>query len=47
MYTVDRMKNGERIRLGEYTDIQQASKVIDADAQISGPDVAYYVEREE
>ena len=46
MYTVDRILNGERMRLGTFGDIQEASRVIDADAQVNGPDVVYYVERE-
>lgn len=45
MYIVDKMTNGERVRLGEFADIQQASNAIDSDVRINGSDIVYYVER--
>ena len=45
MYIVDKMVNGERVRLGEFADIQKASNAIDGDARIHRADIVYYVER--
>ena len=45
-YYVDRVKNGIRERLCGPVDMKEASRIIDADAQINGPDCAYYVDWE-
>lgn len=45
MYIVDRIKDGERVRLGAFADIVKASNEIDKDAQLNGPEVVYHVER--
>jgi hypothetical protein len=45
-YYVDRVKNGIRERLCGPVDMKEASRIIDADAQINGPDCAYYADWE-
>lgn len=46
MYIVDRVTKENRYRIGKYADIQDASRAVEADAQLHGPDCVYYVERE-
>ncbi len=45
-YYVDRVKDGVRERLCGPVDMKEASRIIDADAQINGPDCAYYADWE-
>ena len=46
MYRVEKLVDGARVRLGVFETIDIASQAIDADTQVNGPDVVYYVERE-
>ena len=45
MFIVEKVIDGERVRLGKFEDIQQASNAIDGDARVNGADIVYYVER--
>lgn len=46
MYIVDRVTKEGRCRIGDYADIREASKAVEADAQLHGADCVYYVEKE-
>ena len=43
-YYVDRVKNGIMERLCGPVSMKEASAIIDEDAQLHGPDCAYYVD---
>lgn len=47
MYRVEKLVNGERVRIGMYKDIESASIAIDLDMKQNGADIVYYVERED